>query len=251
MSARFEDRAVIVTGGSSGIGLATARRFAEEGARVAIVARGAERVAEAAAAIPGALGIACDVALDSRVRAMVTKVEERFGRIDVLVNNAGYGIVGTVVDTSEEDWDRLIAANLKGVFLCSKHVIPVMRRQGRGAIVNVGSICAHIGIRKRAAYGASKGGVVALTKAMALDHLPEGIRVNSIAPGTIATEYQVKMIERAADPVAYRRHLETRQPIGRMAEPVEVANAILYLASDEAAYAVGTDLVLDGGWLAG
>lgn len=250
MSARFQDLAVVVTGGSSGIGLATARRFAEEGARVAIVARDAARVAEVAAGIAGAIGVPCDVASETAVKAMVARVVEALGTIDVLVNNAGYGIVGTVVDTSEEDWDRLIAANLKGVFLCSKHVIPIMRATGKGAIVNVGSVCAHVGLRKRAAYGASKGGVFALTKTMALDHVDEGIRVNSVAPGTIATEYQVKMIARADDPEGYRRYLEQRQPIRRMATPEEVAGAICYLASDEAAYAVGSDLVLDGGWLA-
>jgi NAD(P)-dependent dehydrogenase (short-subunit alcohol dehydrogenase family) len=178
---------------------------------------------------------------------MVAETLERHGRIDVLVNNAGYGIPGTVVDIDEADWDALMAANLKGVFLCSKHVIPVMQKQGKGVIVNTGSYTASTAITNRAAYVASKSGVVALSRAMALDHIGQGIRVNCVAPGTISSPYFAKMLAEAPDPEAMRRELDTRAPIGRMGEPEEIANAILFLASDESSFAVGSVLTIDGG----
>jgi NAD(P)-dependent dehydrogenase (short-subunit alcohol dehydrogenase family) len=181
---------------------------------------------------------------------MVEATVERFGALDVLVNNAGYGITGDVVETSEEDWDALMATNLKGVFLCSKYAIPAMRRRGGGAIVNIASSVSTVGIADRAAYVASKGGVLALTRAMALDHVGDNIRVNCVAPGTMASPYYDDMLRRAADPEAMRRELEDRQVMRRLGRPEEVAYAVLYLACDESSFCTGSMVTADGGMTA-
>ena len=244
----FKEKVVIVTGAASGIGLATARLFVEEGASVVIVDRNAA-AAQAAAHEAGGqtLAIAADVGLAQDVQAMVAQVVAKFGRIDVLVNNAGFGFKGTVESIAEEDWDRLFAANVKGVFLCSKHVIPVMAKQGGGAIVNTGSYTASVGIADRAAYVASKGAVVSLSRAMALDHIHQNIRVNCVAPGTIASPYFEKMFAESSDPDGMRAELDGRAPLGRMGKPEEIAQAIVWLASERAAFAVGSTLTVDGG----
>jgi meso-butanediol dehydrogenase/(S,S)-butanediol dehydrogenase/diacetyl reductase len=251
---RFADKVCIVTGGSSGIGRATSAAFASEGARVVVVARESARLEETVAEITAkggrALALPTDVADSGAVRRLVDRTLEAFGRIDVLVNNAGHGIPGTVVDTEEEGWNRLIDVNLKSVYLACKYAIPAMVRQGGGAVVNVASVCASVGLRNRAAYCASKGGMVALTKAMALDHVGENIRINSVSPGTVETDYHTRMIAASPDPEAFRRYLKDRQPILRMGRPEEIAKAILFLASDDCGFAVGTDLIVDGGWTA-
>lgn len=243
-----QGKVVIVTGGGSGIGRAASRLLVQEGARVLIVDQHGDRATEAAAECgPNAHGMQVDVSRDADVRAMVKEALERFGRIDVLVNNAGYGFIGTVETIPEEEWNRLISVNLGGVFLCSKHVIPVMARQGGGAIVNTGSYTAFVGIRQRAAYVASKGAIVSLTRAMALDHVGQNIRVNCVAPGTIASPYFDRMLAEAADPQAMRRELDGRAPMGRMGRPEEIAEAILWLASDRSSFATGSILTADGG----
>ncbi|RXT51231.1 short-chain dehydrogenase [Bosea sp. Tri-44] len=244
----FEGKVVIVTGSASGIGRATAGLFARHGASV-VVADVDGSAAEKAAGELGGRSIGCkvDVSKDSEVRTMVELVADSFGRIDVLVNNAGFGFRGNVVSIAEDDWDRLMSVNLKGVFLCSKHVIPVMAKQGGGAIVNTGSYTAGIGIADRAAYVASKGGVVSLTRAMALDHAADGIRVNCVAPGTIHSPYFDKMFAQAADPAAMKKELDDRAPVHRMGRPEEIAEAIVWLASDKASFAVGSTLTVDGG----
>jgi NAD(P)-dependent dehydrogenase (short-subunit alcohol dehydrogenase family) len=173
-----------------------------------------------------------------------------FGRIDILVNNAGRGILGTVVTTAEEDWDDIMAVNLKGVFLCSKHAVPVMKASGGGAIVNVASTVSVVGIPDRAAYVASKGGVAALTRAMALDHVADNIRVNSVGPGVIWSNYYDKMMQEVPDPAAFKKGLEDRAPMGRVGEPKDVAAAILYLASDESGFVTGSMMTMDGGYTA-
>ena len=244
----FDGKVVIVTGSASGIGRATAELFARHGASVIVAdvdGPGAETVA-------GALGgrsIGCkvDVSKDADVSTMVGRTVETFGRIDVLVNNAGFGFRGNVVSIAEEDWDRLMSVNLKGVFLCSKHVIPIMAKQGGGAIVNTGSYTAGVGIADRAAYVASKGGVVSLTRAMALDHAADGIRVNCVAPGTIHSPYFDKMFAQAADPGAMKKELDDRAPVHRMGRPEEIAEAIVWLASEKASFALGSTLTVDGG----
>jgi NAD(P)-dependent dehydrogenase (short-subunit alcohol dehydrogenase family) len=244
----FENKVVIVTGSASGIGLAAARVFAAKDARVVIADSNGEAAEKGASAIGAkAIAIETDVSRSDEVRNLVTSVVAHFVRIDVLVNNAGFGITGNVVSILEEDWDRLMSVNLKGVFLCSKFVIPVMREQGGGVIVNTGSYTAQIGIKDRAAYVASKGGVVSLTRAMALDHIDQNIRVNCVAPGTVSSPYFDRMLAATADPATTRRELDGRAPIGRMGQPEEIAEAIVWLASDQAGFAVGTTLTVDEG----
>ena len=251
---RLDGKISIITGAGSGIGRETAKLFAREGALVVAADRdgaAAETTREEIRACGGrAEALTADVASACEVQAMVEGVAERHGRLDILVNNAGYGIVGTVVDTSEEDWDALMAVNVKGVFLGCKYAIPIMARQGGGAIVNTASTVSRVGIRDRAAYCASKGAVAALTRAMALDHVGAGIRINCVAPGTIESPYFEEIFAHSDDPAALRARLEARQPMGRLGRPIEVAYAILYLASDEASFCTGTTLFADGGWTA-
>jgi len=247
---RLAGKVAIVTGAARGIGRATALRFSAEGARVVLADRDRDALAATAAAAGPAdavLARPCDVARAAEVEALVTAALERFGRIDILVNNAGYGHRGTVEQTSEAEWDALMATNVKGVFLCSRAVLPAMRRQGGGTIVNVASTTSFIGIPERAAYVASKGAVAALTRAMAVDHAKEGIRVVAVAPGTVATDYYDRVVAGSPDPDGLRRMLAARQLIGRAGTPEEIANAILFLASDEASFCVGTILLVDGG----
>jgi NAD(P)-dependent dehydrogenase (short-subunit alcohol dehydrogenase family) len=251
---RLKDKVAFITGAGSGIGEQAAMLFAEEGA-VVIVAdwneAGAQRVA---AAVNGGGGraeaVVVDVTSGDQLRDTLAGVVERHARLDILVNNAGYGISGTVVDTDEEDWNRLIAVNVNGVFLGCKHAIPIMRRQGGGAIVNTASAVAQVGITDRAAYVASKGAVAALTRAMALDHVGESIRINCVAPGTIESPYFTKMFDESADAAAMKRALEERQAMNRLGKPMEIAKAMLFLASDEASFCTGTTLFADGGWTA-
>ena len=251
---RLANKVCVVTGGGSGIGRATCRLFAAEGARL-VVADKNEAAAEAVAgecraegAEAVALGI--DVSRAADAERMVAETLRAFGRLDVLVNNAGYGIAGSVLDTDEKAWDDLMAVNVRGVFLCSKYAIPVMKAQGGGTIVNTASVVASVGIRNRAAYCASKGAVAALTRAMAIDHVEDGIRCNAIAPGTIDTPYFDDILRRSPDPEAVRRALAARQLLGRLGTPEEIAAGILFLASDESRFATGTILTLDGGMTA-
>lgn len=248
---RLKDKVAIVTGAGSGIGAATAELFAREGARV-LIADFDESAAKATATKIGkaAAAIRTDVRSSADCKAMAGRAKAEFGRIDILVNNAGRGILGTVVTTKEEDWDDLMTVNLKGVFLCSKHVIPVMAAGGGGVIVNVASTVAMVGIPDRAAYVASKGGVAALTRAMALDHVAEKVRVNAVQPGVIWSSYFDKMLTQVPDPEAFKKGLRDRAPMDRVGQPHEIANAILYLACDESAFATGTMLTVDGGYTA-
>jgi meso-butanediol dehydrogenase / (S,S)-butanediol dehydrogenase / diacetyl reductase len=251
---RLGDKVCVVTGGGSGLGRATCLLFAREGARVVVADRNGAAAQATAAEVyeSGREAMALEVAVASRadVRRMVEETGRRFGRLDVLVNNAGYGIAGTVVETEEEDWDALMAVNLKGVYLGCKYAIPVMRRQGGGVIVNTASTVAMVGITNRAAYCASKGGVAALTRAMALDHVGDNIRVNCVAPGTLESPYFDEILRRSEDPAAARRDLEERQAMRRLGRPEEVAYAILYLACDESSFCTGSMLTADGGMTA-
>lgn len=247
---RLKDKVCIVTGGGSGIGRATARVFAREGAKVVVADRKPEAAAAVARELPGAIAVTVDVSKSGDVKRMVDDALKAFGRLDVIVNNAGYGTFGTVVDIAEQEWDDLMAVNVRGVYLCCKYAIPAMKKTGGGAIVNVASVVASVGIRNRAAYVASKGAVAALTRAIALDHVAEGIRCNAIAPGTIDTPYYDDVMARAPDPVAFRKGLEARQPIGRLGTAEEMADCILFLASDESRFAVGAIVTIDGGMTA-
>ncbi len=181
---------------------------------------------------------------------MIAATVARFHRLDILVNNAGYGIAGTILETPPEAWDALMATNVRGVFLCSKYAIPVMQRTGGGTIVNTASVVAAVGIANRAAYCASKGAVAALTRAIAIDHVGDGIRCNAIAPGTIDTPYFNEILKKSTDPEAMRKALAARQLLGRLGTAEEIAAGILFLASDESRFATGTILTLDGGMTA-
>ncbi|WP_335949395.1 SDR family oxidoreductase [Salipiger bermudensis] len=249
---RLQDKIAVITGAGSGIGHETARRFAREGA-VVIVADRNEDAAETVAQElrdTGAVAeaVAFDVSVEAEVKALLVGVVERHGRLDILVNNAGYGIAGTVADTSVEDWDALFSVNVRGVYLGCKHAVPIFAAQGGGIIVSTASGGAIVGIANRAAYTASKGAVSALTRAMAIDHADANIRVNCVAPGTIETPYFTEIFAKSPDAGALRKGLEDRQVMGRMGRPEEIANAILFLASDDATFCTGSTLVVDGGW---
>jgi meso-butanediol dehydrogenase / (S,S)-butanediol dehydrogenase / diacetyl reductase len=251
---RLKGKVCIVTGGGSGIGRATCLLFAKEGASV-VVADKRQDAAEAVAAEGSAAGATMlptmmDVSRDDDARRVVQQTVSAFGRLDVLVNNAGYGFAGTVVDTDEEAWDDLMAVNVRGVYLCSKHAIPAMAKNGGGVIVNTASVVATVGIRNRAAYCASKGAVAALTRAIAIDHVGDGIRCNAVAPGTIDTPYFDEILRKSPVAADTRKALEARQLLGRLGTPEEIAAGILFLASDESRFATGSILTIDGGMTA-
>ncbi|CAM4086386.1 SDR family oxidoreductase [Kerstersia similis] len=248
---KLQGKIVIVTGAGSGIGEAAAMLLAQEGAHLCVVDLSAAAARRVATQIQDAGGSAdaweVDIARAEAVQVAWEAIVARHGRIDVLVNNAGYGIAGTVAETSLEDWSALMRVNVDGVFHGCKYAVPVMQRQGGGVIVNTASVAAVVGLRQRAAYCASKGAVTALTRAMAVDHAADGIRVNCVAPGTIESPYFAQIFAQAEDPAGLRRTLEQRQLMGRLGQPAEVARAILFLASDDGGFATGSTLVLDGG----
>jgi 2-keto-3-deoxy-L-fuconate dehydrogenase len=237
----FDGLVAAVTGGGSGIGLATARLLAARGARVATL-----DLDPAAAAEP-ALAVTADVTDDDSVRAAVATVVERFGALDVLVNNAGIGATGTVEDNSEDEWRRVLDVNLLGIVRASRAALPHLRRSSAPAIVNTCSVAAVAGLPRRALYSATKGAVLALTLAMAADHVGEGIRVNCVVPGTADTPWVRRLLDATPDPERELAALRARQPTGRLVSAGEVANAIAYLASPLASSTVGTALAVDGG----
>ncbi len=241
MAGDFDGLVALVTGGASGIGAAIARRLMAEGARVAVLDR------DVSAAPEGTFAVRADVTDDASVRVAVDAVVAEFGRLDVLVNNAGIGAQGTVADNDDAEWSRVLDLNVLGIVRTSRAALPALRRSPAAVIVNTGSIAATAGLPQRALYSASKGAVLALTRAMAADHLAEGIRVNCVNPGTADTPWIGRLLARADDPEAERAALEARQPHGRLVSAEEVAGAVAYLASPRSGSTTGTSIAVDGG----
>ena len=251
---RLPDKVALITGSGSGIGRAMAQVFSKEGARV-IVADYSEEGGQGTVDLVKAAGgeatfVRVDVTDAGSVRRMAASAMAAYGRVDILCNNAGVGSTDTVINTDEATWDRVFAVDVKGVFLCSKYMLPHMIAAGKGVVLNTASVAGLTGLVNRAAYCAAKGAVVTLTKAMALDHVGQGIRVNCICPGTVDTPWVAGLMNQSADPEATRQALVARFPMGRLAEAEEIAMGALYLVSDESAYMTGSALVIDGGFLA-
>jgi NAD(P)-dependent dehydrogenase (short-subunit alcohol dehydrogenase family) len=249
---RFENKVVAVTGGSLGIGRAAVEGFAREGAKVAIISNDPERgevtVQELSDYEVGFFST--DVGVESDVRATMEAITQRWGAIDVLVNNAGIYMQADVVDTALEDWERIMRVNLTGAFLCTKYAVPGMIEKGRGVVVNVSSEAGLVGIKGQVAYNVSKASLISLTQSCAVDLAAKGVRVNCVCPGTTDTPLVREAVARSPDPAAARRNLESMRPLDRLGRPEEIAEAILYLSSDLAGYATGAVLSVDGGYVA-
>lgn len=247
----FAGKSVLITGAGSGIGRATAVLFAKSGARVAINNVSLQKGNEVMELIKSTGAEACyapgDISIAETARAVVGKTITAFGKLDILVNNAGIVIGGRVDNTSEEDLDRTLRVNVRGTFLVSKYAVQEMKKRGGGVIVNVASVAAIKGIPDRAAYSASKGALVSLTKAMAADYIKDNIRVNCVCPGTTFTEGLAERIKASPDPEAALAEFVKRQPMGRLGKEEEIAHAILFAACDEAAFMTGSIITIDGG----
>lgn len=248
---RLNGKCALITGAGSGIGRAMALLFAEEGAQIFVCDANGSAAGETVRMVAESGGTAeslqADVSDSAAVRGMVDACLRRFGQIDVLCNNAGVGSTETVVDTSEERWELVFAVNARGTFLGCKYVIPHMIESGGGSIINTASVAGMVGLKNRAAYCASKGAVISLTRAVAVDHVGQNIRCNCICPGTVDSPWVQRLLDGAPDPETERRQLTARQPMGRLGTPEEIAKAALYLASDDASFITGSALVIDGG----
>jgi len=237
----FDGLVAIVTGGASGIGAAVVQRLLDGGARVGVLDLAIE------GAHADAFAVRADVADRASVVAAVDAVAAELGGIDIVVNNAGIGAQGTVADNGDDEWARVLSINVTGMARVSAAALPYLRKSDAAAIVNTSSIAATAGLPARALYSASKGAVLALTRAMAADHLPEGIRVNAVNPGTADTPWVGRLLDSSADPAAEREALAARQPHGRLVDPAEIAEAVAYLASPRNSSTTGTSIAVDGG----
>jgi NAD(P)-dependent dehydrogenase (short-subunit alcohol dehydrogenase family) len=252
---RLQGKIAIITGAGSGIGRAGALAFAREGAKVTIAGRRLEPLKETAKAVQElggeAVSVQADIAKVDDVKRIVEQCIKAFGRLNVLYNNAGYGIGGSIIDAEEESWDRVLNTNLKGTFMCSKYAIREIKRQGSGSVINTSSVMGLTGGPASVAYCASKGGIVNMTRAMSCDCAPVGIRVNCICPGSI---YPTRPVEEefqaSGDPERLKGFYEKLYPIGRLGGPEEVAKLAVFLASDESSFITGQIFVIDGGVMA-
>ena len=247
---KLKDKVAIVTGAGSGIGAATARLFAAEGARVALVDRDAAGLHKVSAEIAHSLAIEADVSVNAEAHDGVALVMKQWGRVDVLMTAAGISLGGTVDTIDEATWDRTFSVNVKGSYLWIHHAIKPMIAARSGTIVTVGSQLAQSSIGRNAAYIASKGAIASFTKTMAVDHAAQGIRINALMPGVIDTPMPARSLQRQADPEAAKAFWRQRHPMGRIGQPEEVAKAALFLASDDSSFVTGTLLFVDGGWTA-
>jgi NAD(P)-dependent dehydrogenase (short-subunit alcohol dehydrogenase family) len=254
MTGRVAGKTIIVTGGAGGLGLAITRLIAKEGAAVGVIDIDGECAVEAAKGLTdesvNAMGVGADVADGDAISRAIRQIEEMLGPIHGLVNNAGVAALGSVHETEEQSWRRLMDINVNGVFLTCKAVLPSMVARGHGVIVNIASIAGLVGIPNMAAYCASKGAIISLTRQMAVDYAKSGVRVNAIAPGTIAsTEMGQRLLQSDVTPEAQARRL-AKYPMGRYGTVDQIAQAALFLLSDEASFATGSVLTVDGGMTA-
>jgi len=252
MGDRLKDKVCLITGAGSGIGRASARRFAEEGARVVVAdidLEAATRTAEEISAqSPDSVPEQVDVTDEAKTVALADRVVRRFGRIDVLFNNAGIAGVGDVIETEPELFDRVMRVNVRGVYLMSRAVVPHMMKQHSGSIINMSSCIAEIGLARRVSYAASKGAVFAMTKSMQVDVAPHGIRVNALLPGTILTPFVQRYLKESyTDPEEGMASIRKRQLSHDLGQPEDVAQAALFLASDESKFMMAAGLIIDGG----
>ena len=248
---RLGGKRAIVTGAGSGIGRSIAIRLAAEGARVVVSDVDGEAAEAVAAEVGGAGGEALvrktDVTDAADVEGLVGLALTRWGGLDVMVNNAGVGVAGTANTTTEEEYERVMDVCVRGTFLGMKHAIPAIRDSGGGSVVNMSSVAALVGIVDRAVYSAAKGAIFSLTRASAIDHVGEGVRVNCIAPGTVDTPWIARITSGYDDPEEARANMQARQPHGRFVQPEEIAAMAAYLAADESASVIGACMVVDGG----
>jgi NAD(P)-dependent dehydrogenase (short-subunit alcohol dehydrogenase family) len=251
MENRLEGKRIIVTGAGSGIGRAIALRMADEGARVALADVDEDAAKRVAEEIGGdTLVQRADVTGAESVEALIGRVVSEWDGLDVMVNNAGVGIASTVVDATEEDYDKMMDVCVRGTFLGMKYAVPAIRGSGGGSIINMSSIAALVGLNDRAIYCAAKGAILSMTRAAAIDHIEEGVRVNCIAPGTVDTPWISRITSTYDDPDEARKKMQARQPHNRFVTPEEIAAMAAYLASDESGSVVGACMTVDGGMTA-
>jgi len=248
---RLAGKSALISGGGTGIGQAIALAFAREGAQVAVAGRRKEKLDETLHLLQqagcSALALECDVTKAADTQRVVKSAEDAFGKVNVLVNNAGALSVSTVENITEEDWDRVMATNVKGPFLMSRAALPAMRRAGGGSIINVGSVLGIVAIRDRAAYCASKGGVSMLTKAMALDHAHDNIRVNCVCPSIVESDMTRNLFAETEVGQQARESRLASIPLGRFGKPADIAGLAVFLASEESSWMTGTVIPVDGG----